>query len=73
MYFAQYYHKAVNSEELIEGCGDRSVFILDGRNSVETMKNDAKLFGKRYSWLAFHIEKGESFLRSRKITEIESI
>jgi hypothetical protein len=70
MYFAQYYGpSAINPDELIEGCGDRSVYILDGRNSLSVMHYDAIRWGRKHGWKAYHIEKGESLLRARRISE----
>ena len=39
--YVQYLDYSPISGKLIEPCGDRSVFILDGRNNIETMINDA--------------------------------
>lgn len=42
MYYVQFYQpSAIDPEKIIEACGDRSVFILDGRNTGETMRADA--------------------------------
>lgn len=40
-YYVQYLAKSPMSGELYEPCGDRAVFILDGRNSLATMIQDA--------------------------------
>lgn len=34
-------YSAVDNTKLIESCGDRAVFILDGRNSLYTWVQDA--------------------------------
>lgn len=59
-YWVQYLHKAVwpaGTDELIDVCGDRGVFILDGRNSQETMRQDALKFAQRME----HFCKYEAF------------
>lgn len=41
-YWVQYLtQSATDKTELIDACGDSAVFILDGRNSHETMRRDA--------------------------------
>lgn len=50
MVYIQYYQTGVahkwndHTADLIEVCGDRGVVQLDGRNSLETMHNDATEF-----------------------------
>lgn len=70
MVYVQYYYKKEN--EFIEPCGDRSIVILDGRNSIETMKNDAIRFNgyRRPVYDAYKIFKGETFSRSNPITNL---
>ena len=50
---------------VVDACGDRAVFILDGRNNIETMRSDAL---KRAQWMqhctkfaAFQIVVGRTF------------
>jgi len=47
MYFAEFWKRGL-SGALISDVGDRSIFVLDGRNSLETMKEDARKFAKKY-------------------------
>lgn len=58
--------------ELVEALGDRGVVILDGRNSIETMKDDAAKFNgyRRPVYAAYQIRRGESFTRCHDITPI---
>lgn len=78
MIYVQYMHKAVKSQwndykdELIEVCGDRGVVILDGRNTLETMHNDAIEFNKDVlrQYPAYQIFKGETLTRSQPITGV---
>jgi len=73
MRYVQYYQK--QDGELVEACGDRSVVILDGRNSIETSKQDAVNFNSyhRPKYGAFQIRQGNGFTRSRAITNIISL
>lgn len=43
--------------ELIDACGGSAVFILDGRNSAETMRRDALKHAQRMQ----HYKKFEAF------------
>jgi len=71
MHYVQYFIRGCNTGDLIEGCGDRAVFILDGRNSLATMLNDAheanKSNGRHYP--AYQIHRG-SFSNSHPISKI---
>lgn len=56
--------------EFIPACGDRAVFILDGRNSMSTWNEDAVVNNgvRRPHYKAYRICQGESFTRSKPIT-----
>jgi hypothetical protein len=71
MYYVQYYQRN-SSGELQEAIGDRGVVILDGRNSLETMKADAIANNgiRRPIFDGYRIFKGDSFTRSAPITKI---
>ena len=73
MRYVQYYQE--QDGELVEACGDRSIVILDGRNSIETSKQDAINFNgyHRPKYDAFQICQGDGFTRSRAITNIISL
>lgn len=73
MYYVQYYEKRVNG--FIEPCGDRSVLILDGRNNLKTMCQDAENHNgiRRPHYAAYRIFKGDSFLNSVPITELKRL
>ncbi len=70
MVYAEFYHKSAVSDELIPGCGDRSVLILDGRNRLETMHHFAKDFARKHGWLAYTINRGDSIIRSKPVTKV---
>lgn len=63
--FSQY-----DTSQLIDACGDRSVFILDGRNSERTMQLDAlkraQTLEHHTRFAAFCLCKGESLARELK-------
>lgn len=71
MVYVQYYHTDL-ANNLSEACGDRAVFILDGRNSLSTMHNDAIVNNgvRRPKYEAYRIFKGSSFLNSQPLTGI---
>ena len=71
MVYVQYYYRN-QSGELQEVLGDRGVVILDGRNSLKKLKEDAiACNGKRRPIFdGYRIFFGESFTRSAPITEI---
>lgn len=59
MIFAEYYD--CNLRPL---CGDRSVFILDGRNRRDTQIADARAFGRKHpTHRFFRICRGATFCR----------
>lgn len=70
-YYIQYLEYDL-AGKLSEPCGDRAVFILDGRNNLQTMHRDAiENNGKRRPFYkAYKIMKGDSFTKSRQITDI---
>jgi len=68
-YYVQFY-RALDSNSKTEMLGSDSVFILDGRNSLPTMIEDAKrrihqLKNIHDDIVAFTINKGERFSESR--------
>ena len=78
MTFIQYYYTGVAHQrnnytpKLIEVCGDRGVVVLDGRNSLETMHNDAVEFNgyRRPVYEAYQLFQGDSFSRCNPISKI---
>ena len=61
MYFADFYH---DSRHQMMACGDRSVYILDGRNSLDTMIEDAREWGRKYGFKSYKLCRGDTFCRS---------
>lgn len=71
MVFVQYFEYDL-SGKLSEAIGDRSVVILDGRNSIATMKSEARQWNgyRRPVYKAFQLFKGTSFTDCQPITNI---
>lgn len=67
MIFAQFYQKSCISDEIIEATGDRSVVIIDGRLSNETIGKIAEKECIKRGYLAWSIFKGETFTRSKRL------
>ena len=73
-YYIQYYDKKLNGE-IDESLGSDGVFILDGRNNLNTMINDGyeqynRIKKVRPGLSHFKVMKGERFTRSVPITEL---
>ena len=68
-YFVQFLH--IRNGELCENIGSDGVFILDGRNTLDTMKRDAqeRLFRlKNVSRIdGYRIMKGERFTNAEQV------
>lgn len=63
MYFVEFWQKSPVSGQLIEACGDRSVLIIDGRESAWCHHWHAKAWAKRHGFDAYKLCKGETFGR----------
>ena len=57
MIFAQFFQVDL-LHNVVEGLGDRSVVILDGRNTLHKQKECAREHGCKYGYIAFEIRKG---------------
>ena len=59
--YIQYLDISPVSGKLIEPCGDRAVFVLDGRNSLETMIEDGHKFNgfQRPTYPHFRVMLGD--------------
>jgi len=68
MYFAEFYTRGVQTGELIPACGDRSVYVLDGRNCSRTWIRDSLRWGRTHGFEAFVICSGPSFTNARKVS-----
>ena len=58
------------SNTLSEGCGDRSVVVVDGRMSPANIGSIAKHECSKRGYVAWQVFQGESFTRSRPISQI---
>lgn len=69
-YFAQFFHhSAIDKSKIIEACGDRSVIILDGRISENTMRAIAAEECRKRGYVAWQIHRG-NFRESKPISQI---
>ena len=75
MTYVQYLIPSAVSGKLVETCGDRSTVILDGRNSITTMHDDAIRFNglNRPIFKAYQLFKGASFLDAKPLSDIISL
>lgn len=65
MKFIQFFQSsAIDSSKTIEASGDRSVIILDGRNSRFTHEQIASEECKKRGYIAWQLWQGEAFTRS---------
>lgn len=70
MYFAQFFRRGVITGDLIEAVGDRSVIILDGRESLGAHHDIAADECSKRGFAAYQIRKGESFTNYTPITDM---
>lgn len=70
MKYAQFYQKSAISDKIIEASGDRSVIIYDGRWGNIKIRYDAEIECRERGFIAFAIFQGETFSRSRKVSEL---
>lgn len=57
--------------QLIEATGDRSVIVLDGRILESFNLNIARQECKKRGYVAYALFKGDTFCRSKRITDIK--
>lgn len=74
MVYVQFYQKsAIDEDEIIEACGDRSVIILDGRNTLFTHHSISEAECKRRGYVAWRVFHGETFSRSSPIGSVRYV
>jgi hypothetical protein len=74
MIYAQFFqYSAIDKSQIIEACGDRSVIILDGRNSTGVHSALAEQECKKRGYVAYQVFKGGSFTRSKPIGQIIAV
>ena len=69
MIYAEFYN--LTASGLQPACGDRSVIILDGRNSPSTNGQIAAAECARRGYAAWRIFKGETFNRSSPVSSLQ--
>lgn len=73
MFYVQFFQRGVMTGKIIEACGDRSVLILDGRQSVNTHHDIAADECRKRGYVAYQLLKGETFTRSTPDTNVIEI
>ncbi len=74
MMYVQFYQKsAIDEDKIIEACGDRSVIILDGRNTRFTHNSISEAECKKRGYIAWRLFSGDSFSRSSPIDSLRYI
>ena len=68
MIYAEFYNRTPSGFQ--PACGDRSVIVLDGRNSPATHGQIAAAECLKRGYAAWRIFKGESFTRSIPISQL---
>jgi hypothetical protein len=69
-YYAQFFiRSAIDKNRIIEGCGDRSVIILDGRITKKLMGEIAAQECKKRGFVAWQIHSGD-FRKSQPISQV---
>ena len=70
-------YNSIDYSQLIDATGDRSVFILDGRNSQETMRADALKQAQRMQhwqkYPAFQLCKGPLLFQETRRSAVHRI
>jgi hypothetical protein len=69
-YYAQFYQKGVMSGNTIEACGDRSVIILDGRMSRQSMGEIAAKECAKRGFIAWRVFKGDRFDSANPVSQL---
>lgn len=68
MYWIAFYYRSTTG--FVSGVGDRSVIVVDGRESAATHHDLARSEGRKRGYDAYRICKGPSFTRPDKETGI---
>lgn len=73
MIFVQFFQKSAISNNVIEATGDRSVVLLDGRNTDFTHRSIAAGECRKRGYVAWQLFKGDSLLLNRPTTVVNYI
>lgn len=68
--YIQFFQKSAISEELIVGCGDRSIIRLDGREAIRNVESFAKEECLKRGYLAYQFIGGSSLLSTNPLSPI---
>ena len=73
MLYAQFFHKSAVGPELVEACGDRAVIVLDARERSDTHDTIARQECAKRGYLAFQLNRGDTFTRSVPVSGIKTL
>jgi hypothetical protein len=71
--YAQFYCLSPITNKLIEGCGDRSIIKLNGRQSQLTHEHLAEQECRNRNYIAWQLLKGHSLLQAKPVTRVASL
>ena len=73
MIYAQFYQRAVwpaGTLKIIEGTGDRSVVIIDGRLNKQTIGRVAASECAKRGYVAWQLFRGDNFMRAHPMSQV---
>lgn len=73
MYWIQFWVPSSDGFSRREALGDRSVVIVDGRESRDTHYRIGHMEGRRRGYDAFQLHRGEAFTRSTPISPVVEV
>ena len=68
--YAQFFIASLTTGLPIEGCGDRAIIRLDGRQSQLTHEYIAEQECKKRGYIAWQLIRGASLLRAKPCTKV---
>lgn len=74
MYFIEFFQEsATQPGTFVEACGDRSVIVVDGRESAWAHHSHARIEGKKRGYRGYKLCKGRTFSDVEKRTGLHLI
>ena len=68
--YAQFFIPVLTTGQPIEGCGDRAIIRLDGRQNQITHERIAEQECRKRGFISWQLIKGPSLLRARPYTKV---
>lgn len=72
-YHAEFFNRSTSTGDYVQAVGDRSVIILDGRNTSDAMHAIAADECKKRGFVAYRINKGARFTQCVPVTRIVDV